>query len=257
MQAFQSTYELPAAKDIFQELQGKGLVCLHNALDAGFVAACQQQVHAALQERGQRYFTVAEVTRNPASPFASLGQDARLLKLIEDVCRLTGIEVGREPILQGNNLRVIAGQGEDAEAQSLKFHYDSSILTMLVPVLIPDCGDLDSGHLVARLNDRPFGGSTLLNLLQKLWVQNGLFRKRQQAKVRDGQWTDKIVKLEPGSLYLFWGYRSLHANLPCRPGSQRATALFFFGRPHSNDWLMRLRETWRYRKEARILEGTR
>jgi hypothetical protein len=257
MNAFRSTYELPVAEDVFRDLQQTGLVCFRGALTTDFVARCQQQVHAAVAERGERYFTLADVTSRADSPFASLGKDPRLLGLMEDVCRMTGIELGREPILQGNNLRVIAGNGEDAEAQSLKFHYDSSILTMLVPVIIPDCGDLDSGHLVARLNDRPFGGSTLWNLCQKSWVQNALFRRWQQAQVRAGRWNDKLVKLDPGSLYLFWGYRSLHANLPCRPGSLRATALMFFGRPHPHDWLMRLRESSRYRKEARILEQVR
>lgn len=257
MQAFSNRYELPSAQTVFQQLQKDGLVRLENCLEPAFVQACQDQVHAHLNERGQRYFTVAEVTRDPASPFAVLGHDPRLLQLIQEVCSLTGIELGDEPLLQGNNLRVIAGAGEDAEAQALKFHYDSSIVTMLAPVLIPDAGDLDSGHLVARLNHRPFGTSLLLNLLQKSWVQNDWFRRRQQDNVRNGLWTSNIVKLQPGSLYLFWGYRSLHANLPCRPGSQRATALFFFGRPHPQDWLMRLREAWRYRNEAKILAGTR
>ena len=40
------------------------------------------------------------------------------------------------------------------------------------------------------------------------------------------------IKMVPGNLYLFWGYRSVHTNEPCDPASIRATALFHYANPH-------------------------
>jgi len=53
---------------------------------------------------------------------------------------------------------------------------------------------------------------------------------------------DRFVRLPmiPGDLYFFWGYRSVHTNMPCDPDKVRAPALFHFGDPHSDSWLKRL-----------------
>lgn len=254
MQVFKNNYSFPQHETALDQLQTKGLLCLQDALDDGFVAACQGLVESALAQRGDRYFTIADIAQDSASPFHRLIQQPELVAMKEYLCGHSGVDADADHSLLGNNLRVIAGSGEDAQAQALKFHYDSSILTMLVPVMIPKNGEFDSGDLVAKLNDRPFSSSTMKNLVQKSIVQNGLYRKKQLQAVSEGEWADNIIRLEPGSLYFFWGYRSLHANLPCRPGSRRATALFFFGRPQQNDWMMRMREVWRDRKEAKILE---
>ncbi|MBO9688666.1 MAG: hypothetical protein J7598_18855 [Mitsuaria chitosanitabida] len=254
MQVFKKNYSFPKHETAFDQLQTKGLFCMQDALDDEFIGACQGLVNGALNQRGERYFTIPDIAQDSASPFNRLMQQSELMAMKDYLCAHSGVDADAGYPLLGNNLRVIAGAGEDAKAQALKFHYDSSILTMLVPVMIPKNGQFDSGDLVAKLNDRPFSSSTLLNLVQKSVVQNGLYRKKQLQAVSEGEWADNIIRLEPGSLYFFWGYRSLHANLPCRPGSKRATALFFFGRPQQNDWAMRMREVWRDRKEAKILE---
>ena len=47
------------------------------------------------------------------------------------------------------------------------------------------------------------------------------------------------IKLKPGNLYLFWGYRSIHTNEPCDPDKTRATALFHYVDPHTDSRLKR------------------
>jgi hypothetical protein len=42
------------------------------------------------------------------------------------------------------------------------------------------------------------------------------------------------IRMKPGSLYFFWGYRSVHTNEPCDPDKLRATALFHYGDPHQD-----------------------
>jgi hypothetical protein len=59
------------------------------------------------------------------------------------------------------------------------------------------------------------------------------------------QWLLRYVSMQkismvPGNLYLFWGYRSIHANEACDLDKLRATALFHFGDPHINSKLRKI-----------------
>ena len=47
-----------------------------------------------------------------------------------------------------------------------------------------------------------------------------------------------MVDLKPGNAYLFWGYRSYHATLPCRPGDSRATLIIHYGNLHRDSALL-------------------
>jgi hypothetical protein len=53
------------------------------------------------------------------------------------------------------------------------------------------------------------------------------------------------IRLQPGTLYFFWGYRSIHTNEPCDADKLRATALFHYGDPHRDSraraWIRGLR----------------
>ena len=63
-----------------------------------------------------------------------------------------------------------------------------------------------------------------------------------------------IVKLEEGNIYFFYGYRTLHANLPVNPEYIRATLLFHFGNPHNDSFLIKAITQfghWREEKNAK------
>jgi hypothetical protein len=62
--------------------------------------------------------------------------------------------------------------------------------------------------------------------------------------------------LVPGTIYFFWGYRSLHANQPCDPEFRRATALFHFGDPHARSFATRLILKLNKRRTKRIIAKT-
>jgi hypothetical protein len=40
----------------------------------------------------------------------------------------------------------------------------------------------------------------------------------------------RLRRQQTHGLYLIWGYRSLHGNMPCESGAVRATLLLHFGR---------------------------
>jgi hypothetical protein len=47
------------------------------------------------------------------------------------------------------------------------------------------------------------------------------------------------IELQPGNLYFFWGYKSLHTNEPCDSDEIRSTALLHYTDPHEGSWLKR------------------
>ncbi|CAM5498051.1 Phytanoyl-CoA dioxygenase OS=Stutzerimonas stutzeri OX=316 GN=CXK95_10520 PE=4 SV=1 [Stutzerimonas stutzeri] len=80
----------------------------------------------------------------------------------------------------------------------------------------------------------------LLNVLEKALVQNTFTRKLISLGIRLHLLRPQRLRLVPGNLYLFWGYRSLHANEPCNPAYRRATAIFHYGDPHAGSLLTSL-----------------
>lgn len=132
--------------------------------------------------------------------------------------------------------------GRTGRTNSNYFHYDSYALTMLVPVMIPE--PRERGRLILFPNARPFRRSYALNAFEKAvvdrkWVQN-LIRRRTNRNSRSLR-----IELEPGNLYVFCGYRSLHTNEPCGEQDLRATLLFHYANPHEES---RLRRAFRGRR---------
>jgi len=128
-------------------------------------------------------------------------------------------------------------KGKSGLKHALYFHYDSFVVTALLPVIIPSQGSL--GHLVMAPNRRPVRSSYLLNLLDKIILDNPATQFLLRYAFRSGLLKLKRIPMVPGNLYFFWGYRTVHANEACDPDKIRATALFHFGDPHAGNGLRR------------------
>ncbi len=127
-------------------------------------------------------------------------------------------------------LRCLTGAG--GRRESLIFHYDSFALTTIMPVCMPESGE--RGDLLMLPNHRPLRRTYVRNLLDKVLVDNqwgqrhfkNLFANDEQAFTR--------IAMQPGHLYLFWGYQSLHTNLPVAEDALRATAVFHYHNVHGS-----------------------
>lgn len=125
--------------------------------------------------------------------------------------------------------------GEQGHRESLIFHYDSFVLTTIMPVCMPDKSD--PGDLLMLPNHRPIRQNYFLNLMDKLLIDNR-WTQRRLAKRHASQPNAFIqVRMRPGDMYLFWGYRSLHTNLPADPSAIRATAVFHYQNVHGRSSL--------------------
>jgi len=126
--------------------------------------------------------------------------------------------------------------GKSAASHSMNFHYDSFMITALIPIVVPSKGL--RGDFLIIPNTRHMRSRYLFNLVDKVLLDNALTQRRLRRRASNGG-SVKRVSLTPGNLYLFWGYRSIHTNESVDEDMVRATALFHFADPHANSFLKR------------------
>lgn len=235
------------AAAVAQAITADGFVCLPGALPAEVLQRARDHVRARLAVHGEKFFSIIRPGEEAGSPFAEIAHAPGIVALLE--------AVGRELCPRAtfdkdvfNVLRIIAGsRGGDGSCQ---FHYDSSVVTMVVPLFIPEGEPAASGELLAMPAHRPYRRSVLTNVAEKIVVQNRWAWQRTERHAR-AILDQTMQRLTPGNLYLFEGYRTLHGNLPCAPGSLRATMLLHHGDPHGDSALLRAIRAMRQRVEAR------
>ena len=125
--------------------------------------------------------------------------------------------------------------GKSGEKHSYIFHYDSFVLTVLFPIVIPQEGQ--AGDLIMFPNTRKLRGSYVTNLVDKVLLDNPVSQRVLKMVARGGMAGVKRIRMKPGNAYFFWGARSVHANEPCDPSKVRATALFHYVDPHEGSWV--------------------
>ncbi|NKQ12762.1 hypothetical protein [Pseudomonas sp. SST3] len=187
------------------------------------------------KHRGQ-YFAHHGGVEIESSILGALGAAPEFRALLDGIYQAaTGKTAYSDEILKV--LRCV--QGDSGRRESNCFHYDASLVTVLLPIEIPQDG-VDRGDLIMFPNLRPVRSNVLFNVLEKVLLQNPVSRKFISAAIRHGLLRPEKLQLVPGNLYLFWGYRTLHANEPCDPASRRATAIFHYGDPHAGSAATRL-----------------
>ena len=141
-------------------------------------------------------------------------------------------------------------KGITGQQHSNRFHYDSYVLTMLLPVAVPEEGL--RGDLLLVPNTRRIRRLYLLNVLDRFLIGNLIAQTILRFAARR-RWSRIVaIRLEPGTMYFFWGYRSIHTNEPCDVDKLRATALFHYGDPHENS---RIRMLTRRARAAGASDG--
>lgn len=130
-------------------------------------------------------------------------------------------------------VRIVAGA--PPRRKPLWFHYDSSVLTVVVPIVIPRAAPGESGELILAPERRPYRRSAIANIVEKFVAQNDVYRRRFSRRLGD---RGRVVPLEAGNAYLFWGYRSYHATLPIPADALRVTLVAHYGSPHGRSRLL-------------------
>lgn len=221
-----------ALREVFDQIETSGFCCIPNYIQPKDLEQMQEFVSHAVAASQNEYIVFKGSEPVSGTGIAELAASSEFQGIFS---RLYTLALKRpSPQVEFYQiLRCLTGKG--AAQNSLIFHYDSYLITGLIPVTIPKSGM--RGDFLLFANTRKVRSYYARNLLDKILLDNKLTQAvlRRRARSKDRSLTR--IEMIPGNLYLFWGYRSIHTNEPCDPDAVRATALFHFADPHSNSTL--------------------
>ena len=227
----------PSAAAHAAQIDRKGYTVIEHYISPEQLELGRAFIQEQVASRGGEYFAIHGIEALGGSLIAGLALSPPLKETLAELYRL---QTGQEPANEEQVFPVIRClQGRSGLKQSHFYHFDATAVTALLPLYIPTEGE-HCGDLIIFPNTRRVRFNALRNVIEKAVLHNTASQKLVAFAVRRG-WLKPIrLKLVPGNLYLFSGYRSLHANDVCDPAMLRATALFHFGNPHHDSVLARL-----------------
>lgn len=231
---------LPAFSDqaverLVAEVERAGFAVVPGFIEPAALGALQQFVSSAVDQAGGEYTVFNGASAVAGTLLAALPRDPAFQSLIRRIyVGATGRAAPDQSIQQV--LRCLCG--ETGRKESFIFHYDSYVVTLLLPILIPDGGG-ERGDLLMHPKLRAIRKTYVRNLLDKLVLDNRLSQFALRMLYRAGLLKLTRVKMRPSDLYIFWGYRTLHTNEACSIEHIRSTALYHFGDPHAESPLRR------------------
>ena len=209
------------------EINTKGFGSLPNYIAPDDLKRMQGFVDNAIEKSNHEYVGFNGPAAVSGSGLEELAASPVFQNLIKRVYeRGTGQKPPEQEFYQV--LRCLSG--ETGQKNSLIFHYDSYVVTALIPIRIPDSGQ--PGDLVMLPNLRNVRKAYLFNAIDKVLLDNPVTQAVLRKTSAAGKLPLTHVKMTPGNIYFFWGYRSVHTNQPCDPDKVRATALFHYANPH-------------------------
>jgi hypothetical protein len=235
MQALIDGFDASAA-EVAEEIDNSGAACLTAVLTEEWLHAAQECVRSYLPANGEHEVFIENPEDDQYAFVHRLVIDPRLESLLESLA-FTGyprLHAGKRGI--ECSIRILVGPGDPGKP--LWFHYDRTVVTMVIPIVIPDMGSRISGELVLCPNRRPYRRFVITNIIEKLVSQNDAYRKQFVRKLGKKAEEPTVVPLEPGNAYLFWGYRTYHATFPCAPGALRVTVVLHYGNVHGANRLL-------------------
>lgn len=214
-----------------------GFAVLHHVIATPLLDSMREYVDSELTRRNVEYLGLAGPAWIQDSPLAAFPTSVALQSALAGLYRRAMKEAPAESRI-ATSIRALSG-GTGAK-HSWLFHYDSYVVTALIPLQIPDGRGELAGDLVMYPNLRSVRRRPVFNIVEKLVVESPLACRLWKRSAVQRVMSARTVPMRPGNIYFFWGMRSLHANQPCLPTSVRCTALFHFGDPHAGSLLKRL-----------------
>lgn len=245
--------KLPPAEieQVVRDMDEQGYARVAGIVSTETLTDARRFVLEELRKHSGEYFSY--IGREPvrSSPMGDLGGSPALRDIFSRIYeRGLGKPAPQESIFQV--LRVLAGKTGLKEAY--QFHYDAYVITALMPILIPSEPGEKRGDLIIYPKLRRIRSNVVLNVIEKILLQNRAAQRLASTRAIRRLLGAKVLRMEPGDIYFFWGYQSLHGNEPCYTTSVRSTALFHFGNPHENSRLVTAIQGWRRRHEQKIRE---
>jgi hypothetical protein len=220
---------------LVREIDRSGYAVLRQYVPQADIERLRVFVHEAVAAAGGSYVALTGDTPVSNTALGAMARSAGLKRIFRRAYELAASAPAKD---DGYHQVLRCLTGDVGQKHSLQFHFDSYVVTALLPIEVP--AGKNTGELLLLRSVRPIRTSYLANLADKVILDNPL-TQRVLRNIATRQ-ADRFVRIPmvPGDLYFFWGYRSVHTNTPCDPDKVRATALFHFGDPHSDSRLKKL-----------------
>ena len=234
-----STFSDAQIKSLIKAIDSDGYAVLPDWANAAQLTDLQGLVTQAVAAAGNDYVALSGRQAVKGTTLYDWGGSRDFMDLCRRITEgATGERSSDTTLTQ--TLRCLTGNG--GRKESLIFHYDSFVLTTIMPICMPEDGE--RGDLLMLPNRRPLRRSYAHNLMDKLLVDNKWVQRYLKKKFADDGETFTRISMQPGHLYLFWGYRSLHTNLPVAENALRATAVFHYHNVHGSSSLASRLRKW-------------
>ncbi|MFT9256928.1 MAG: hypothetical protein ABF535_02520 [Acetobacter sp.] len=220
---------------IVVEMHRNGFGVAYNCIDPARLLPLQEFVAGKIADAGGEYVALTGRGAVSGTMLEALSLSPEFKRACQAIYRMGTGDMGPDVSFY-QVLRSLSGK--TGEKHAYFFHYDSYVITALVPVLMPSAGK--TGDLIMFPNLRGIRKSYVANLLDKVLLDNRVTQFALKWGVTSGRLRSTRVRMQPGNVYFFWGYRSVHANEPCDRDQIRATALFHYVNPHVNSRARRL-----------------
>ena len=237
-------------ENIKENINKKGFHCLENFINQDSLEVLRKFVDQKLEENNYQYFflTSESASNNLLNDEKFFGSIENLLK---DITSSFNFKI-RENEKLYKVLRVVTG--EKSKKVSLDFHFDAHLLTLLIPIYIPNTEKSDNGNLIIIKNLRTLTKALIKNIFQKIFYQSNFFKN---FFIRKNLVKKEILNLSPGNVYIFNGFRTLHANMNINPKDIRATILVHYYDIFKSSFLVDLNRKMRIKKELKTINSNK
>jgi len=233
---------------IVQDIEATGIVEIKDAFQPWVLDEARDYIDIESKRINTDYFSLRAQDMKPCV-LTQLQKSSALKKMFCRILTGAGVEA-RDDEYVHHVVRSI--RGETNNLASRKYHFDQYNLTALMPLTIPDSEELDCGDLIIFPNIRKFGGGIVKNLCLKFLVQNQLTRSFATQKWFHWLFNGRRVKMKPGNMYLFWGFRTYHGNDLIDPSLLRVTGIFHYNDHFEDNEVINRVTAYRPRPQDRI-----
>ena len=135
---------------------------------------------------------------------------------------------GRE--FAGEPLYILRCADRRTPAQSYLRHFDSHILTLLIPLQLAEAGERSGDLIVYRLQRRPVSVIANVPTKARLFIEHGLPLLTRRALVERDRSSGLCVRIActPGNVYVFNGFLTMHTNLDVESGARRSLIIHYY-----------------------------
>ena len=132
-------------------------------------------------------------------------------------------------------------KGTDHKSKKIPmYHFDAYLITILIPILVPEINLKDKGELIIFPNIRNIHKSMFTNFVVKFFTQNIFFRYLINSSIFKILKKKIILNLNKEKIYIFYGYKTFHGVGKLGKNINRSTLLYHIYNPHNESFLNNL-----------------